>query len=243
MDKFYFRISGSKGAFYQSSKEPKDGYEKIEYNGGITYHKYQKTLTGVLVSLGKKDISTKDGKTIPMFEVILRDGDIEHVISTNLKSANGKRYSREVEMLLGALRNYNTGETITISPVIKKYTGKDGVERDSLNIYINYTNIMGDNQRPMSLGFIPFSEIPGPEVEEVAGDKVYTYKACMEFYYKILTDLSAKFPVRVYTPRENPPAQQAPAANTTAAATAPKQPVAASAPPVADDDDDDSLPF
>ena len=238
MNYFNFKISQKRAKFYQSSKEPRDGFEKVEYGmeepKKVTYHKYLDKLHGVVKSVGVKEIQY-DGRTLKFFELVLVDGDNQYAISASLRNAKGTNYTTEVKQIVSCLDNYTAGEPVTVSLSNKTSVGKDGKEYTNFNMYMNYQNILDDNGRGKSTGYIPFDQIPKSEVEEVAGEKLYTFKAQMNFYYEKIKALSEKFPFTQQAVAQTapPPAQQP----TPSAAPAP---AAKPAPAVENDDD---LPF
>lgn len=237
MNYFNFKISQKRAKFYQSSKEPRDGFEKVEYGmeepKKVTYHKYMDKLHGVVKSVGVKEIQY-EGRTLKFFELVLVDGDNQYAISASLRNAKGTNYTTEVKQIVSCLDNYTAGEPVTVTLSNKTTTGKDGKEYTNFNMYMNYQNILDDNGRGKSTGYISFDQIPKAEVEEVAGEKLYTFKAQMNFYYEKIKALSEKFPFVQQAVAQTTPAQQ-PAASVPAA-----KPAAAPAQVV---DNEDDLPF
>ena len=193
MNYFNFKISSKQGEFYQSSKTPQEGYQAVEYGTPVktTYHKYTKSLVGIVNSFGVKEI-TYEGKILKFLELSLKDGDNLYQISVTLNNQKGTNYSDEAKALISTMRGYKEGEPVRAS-VHYKTTTSNGKDYKNCNFYLNYENIKNDAGKNTSTGYIPFDEIPRAEVEEVAGEKSYTFKAQKNFYYGILMELSEKF--------------------------------------------------
>lgn len=201
MNYFNFKISAKRGEFYQSSKTPREGFEEVIYQEvKKTYHKYQRTLFGVVHSVASKEF-IYEGKTIKLLEVSLKDGDNLYQISTQLKNTRGN-YSDEAKALISALDGYQAGEPVTISLAYKSSQGKDGKTYNNCNVYINYQNILNDAGKGQSTGFIPYDQIPKPEKKEVAGEVVYNHEAQLVFFFEKLQVLSSKFKAAEQAPRQ-----------------------------------------
>jgi hypothetical protein len=194
MNYFNFKISSKQGEFYQSSSTPQEGYQAVEYGTPVktTYHKYYKSLAGTVNSFGVKEVPY-EGKTLKFLQLSLKDGENLYQISVTLNNQKGTNYSDEAKALIGAMRGYKAGEPVRASVSYKTTTSANGKEYKNCNFYLNYENIKNDAGKNASTGYIPFDEIPRAEVEEVAGEKSYTFKAQKNFYYGILMELSEKF--------------------------------------------------
>jgi len=237
MNYFNFKISSKKGQFYLSSKEPREGYEKVEYGTPVkvTYHKYIQKLHGVVDFFGVKEV-TFEGKTLKFLQMSLKSGDDLYQISTNLNNQKGSNYSDEAKAMIGAMRGYKKGEEVTASLYYKTSTGSNGKEYRNCNFYLNYTNILNDEGKGQTTGFISHTEIPKAEVEEVAGESIYTFKAQKNFYYEILQKLATEFVGSQQASFSKP--------NAEAPSNTPKPVEMPKADPVAESiEDHDSLPF
>ena len=189
-----YSISASKGKLYLKSKTPQEGYEKVTYgaNGeNTTYHKYVDSIKGKPSSLEVKEIQ-HEGKTLKFLEFSLVDGDNQNKVSVPLKNSKGN-YTDEVRAILSALNGADISEEVTFTVKTSTTTGKNGKEYKNLNVYINYVNILGDNGKGKSTGFIAYGDIPAPEKKVVAGDTVYDWSPQTEFFYAKLGEISAKF--------------------------------------------------
>lgn len=190
---FNYKVSSREGKFYQSSKEPKEGYVEVVYNNGNSkiYHNYLRTLQGVPVAFRQESFNY-EGKTLKTLKVSLKDGEDFHNISCMLWTPKGQ-YTNEVKALISAFNNYvKLGEEVTLTASTNKYTDKKGVERSSLSLYLNYVNILNEEGKGLSTGFIRFDELPKAELKEVAGEKVYDFTKQTEFYFQKLEEISKR---------------------------------------------------
>lgn len=188
-----YSISSGKGKLYLKEKQPTEGYEEVTYGteGKKTYHKYSDSIKGFPKSLEVKEVSY-DGKTLKFLEVSLLDGDVSNKVSVPLKNQKGN-YTDEVKAILSALNGLTLGEEVTFTTKSTTTTGKNGKEYKNLNIYINYTNILGDNGKGQGTGFISYNDIPPPIEKIVAGDKTWDWTPQTEFFYSKLGEILAKF--------------------------------------------------
>lgn len=226
-----YSISAKKNKLYLKEKTPTEGYVEVTYgtDNKKTYHKYVDNIKGKPTNLESKSI-TYEGRELKFLEFTLTDGEDINKVSVPLKNKGG--YTNEVKALVSALNGLDISEEITLSVKTNKFTNKAGVEKENLSIYINYVNILGDNNKGLSTGYIPFSEIPAA-VKEVDddGDVTWDWKPVNKFYAGKLKEILAKF--------GNTEAQaQASAAPAPAAV-----PVAKPQPAPVDEDEPDDLPF
>lgn len=234
-----YSISSGKGKLYLKAKVPTEGYEEVLYGTGEvkqkTYHQYHNSIKGFPKYLETKEIQ-HDGRTLRFLELTLIDGEVSNKISTALKNKNG--YTDEVKQLVSALYNLELGEEVTLSVVKSKYTNKAGVEKDNLNVYINYTGRLGENGKGLGTGFIPFAEIPKAEkeVDEDDGEVSWNWKPVNKFYTAKIKELEEKFKSSSEsTQTPSTPAPQAPTNKTPEQAFAPATNVKQTEP--------DDLPF
>lgn len=201
-----FSISAGKGKLYLKEKQPTAGYEEVSYGteGKKTYHQYHNNITGTPSFFDVKEIQ-HEGKTLKFIELTLVDGDISNKISAPLKNQKGN-YTDEAKALLSSLNSLDLGEPVTLAVKASTTTGKNGKEYKNLNIYINYVNRLGDNEKGLSTGFITYSDIPAPIEKIVAGDKTWDWTPQTEFFYGKLQEIQAKFQNAPQTP--STPAQK-----------------------------------
>ena len=191
-----YSISSGKGKLYLKAKQPTEGYEEVLYGTGEvkdkTYHQYHSSIKGTPKFLDVKEIEYK-GRTLKFLELTLIDGEVSNKVSTALKNKNG--YTDEVKTLVSALNGLELGEEVTLSVAKGKYTNKLGVEKEQLNIYINYTGRLGENGKGLGTGFIPFAEIPKAikEVDEDDGEVSWNWKPVNKFFTAKIKELEDKF--------------------------------------------------
>lgn len=187
-----FSVSRKKAQFYQKANQPTDGYEEVTYGteGKKTYHKYQKSVEGFPTHFGIKEIEY-EGRPLRFLEISLTDGDTLNKISLPLKNKGG--YTDEVKKVVSALNGADLKEKISFSMRINKYTNSKGQEKEDLAIYGNYPNKIGDNDRPMSTGYISYDDIPKPTSKVVAGDTTWDFTTQTEFFYNKINELTEKF--------------------------------------------------
>lgn len=239
-----YSISSGKGKLYLKEKTPTEGYEEITYGteGKKTYHKYADNIKGFPKSLEVKEIEF-EGKTLKFIELTLIDGEDHNKVSAPLKNVKGN-YTDEAKALISALSGLNLGEEVTLTVKTTVTQGKNNKEYKNLNVYINYTKILGENNKGLSTGFIHFNDIPKPIEKVVAGDKVYDWSPQTEFYYAKLGELVTKF--QTSTATDTPPP---PPADDDHVGTTPKHPKTATAQEAFEpassfkEEDHDDLPF
>ena len=191
-----YSISAGKGKLYLKSKTPQEGFEEVLYGTGEvkqkTYHQYHNLIKGIPKFLETKEIQ-HDGRTLRFLELTLIDGEVSNKLSTALKNKNG--YTDEVKQLVSALNGLELGEEVTLSVVKGKYTNKAGIEKDNLNVYINYTGRLGENGKGLGTGFIPFAEIPKAEkeVDEDDGEVTWNWKPVNKFFTAKIKELEERF--------------------------------------------------
>lgn len=201
-----FRISGERGKFYLSSKEPQDGYEKrvFEALGKTVYHKFFNSFSGKLHKFEESSYEY-GGKTIRDLKVSLIDGDILNSVSVSLKDKKGN-YSKDAKMLVSALLNANRGELYTFNSSKSKYVDKNGVERYSVSVYINSHTELNDLGRPKSTGFIHYNDIPRPTLvkdEDGLLDDYYDFKVVNKFWALKIREVLSKFSDESFEAKDN----------------------------------------
>ncbi len=186
----YFSISKSKSKFYSTSKEPREGYEKITYgsDNSVTYHKYVDTVEGILtkVSVEQKTIR---GAELSFLSIELKTAEgYSDYISCTLKEYG--RFTEQAKAMASALNGASFGELYRFSVKTRKSNDSD---RSFLNIYVNDLNKLDESGKPVSTGFIPSSEIPKAEVSvDELGQKTTKYDNQNAFFTGIVAGLLKK---------------------------------------------------
>lgn len=178
MSRIYLKIN-SKGKLYQSSKEPRDGFEKIELKEGkVTYHKYFSNVKGKLTYLALRE-SPYNRKDL----IINIKGDSDYSIQIPVFHKDNltswfRSIARFIENVVENLdREYSVGAGVK--------TSEDG-KRTYRNIYFNYSE--GD-ENPLVQWRYQHDELPKVEWEKettVDGEEkdVPNFKAQDTFLYK-----------------------------------------------------------
>jgi len=232
------RFKWGNGKFVESAKQPSEGFQKIEYTDPdsktdkVTYHKFHDEVSGIISSVGMNE--THFGTFL---RVNVKTGTDE-ITSIQVPYENQYGFSRETKALISSLRDYKLGEDVTIKPVVKTFTRRNGNEGKDVNFYINYKNIMNDEGKPATTGYIKFDELPELEKEEKRGKTTYNSDKQMDFYYEVLQKVVADF--EKYW--EDKKANSASNTEGDASASAPEEEKAGALEPNAEFNEDD-LPF
>ena len=194
---YNYSISDKVGQFYQKSKEPKEGYEKVTYGAEnkVTYHKYTPRVSGVLK---KVEIKTVPEHRLTFLEVTLKDGEDMINISTQLKRPNGN-FSDSTTKLISCLYGADFEQAVTFS------AKKNG---EYLNIYCNYVDRKDAEDKGISTGYIPYEEIPkaGKSTDPLTGTDTYDWTKVNEFWTGKLMEVLKRGEASSNTPPATPPA-------------------------------------
>lgn len=195
MNYFNYKLSATKGKLYLSSKDPKEGYEKVEYGTDkekkITYHSYASSTKGTFEGFQMKQVEA-GGVNLSFLEVTLQDGDNQNKISVSLKDKRSN-VSDEAKSLISAFYNAERGHEYTVTPTVKT-NHHNGKEYKNLSVYVNSTTVMNDNGKGLSTGFIQFVDIPKSKKEDDGfGGFTYDNKEANIFWGGKLKEISARF--------------------------------------------------
>lgn len=206
-------LNFKKAQFVETSKEPKEGFERNDWTmndkSGTNYKKFYKNVKGVVTTI-KEDKVNFNGREVNLLKVMLDESGSSDIISLAFELWGDYGMDSDAMNMLGALRGMEKGEEVTITPVARLYTNRKGVEKKAINIYINYVNKLNEEGKGLSTGFIPYDEVPKLESEEKRGRTVYNSDARDDFYYDILKDLSQKFVYEGNNSNENTSAPSQP---------------------------------
>lgn len=206
----YYSISKNKSSFYQTSKDPREGFEKVTYgkDNAVTYHKYVPKLEGTLqkVSIENK---TMRGVDLPFLVVELyNDGGYSDYVSCVLKEYG--RFTESAKALASVLNGAEFGQKYTLSCRTKT----DG-DKSFLNIYMYYVDKFDENNKPVSTGYIKMTDVPKAAITtDELGQRSSDYTDQNKFYTGVLSDILKKSSAT--TPNERPKAaiQEAPKVST-----------------------------
>lgn len=201
-----YSFSFSKGEFYQKAKTPTEGYTEVLYGTNKdqkTYHKYERTVKGVLSKVDTKEVEY-EGRKLRFLEVELKDGDNEVKISVPLKNTKSN-YTDEVKGLVSGLYGADFGEEVTITPNKSTTKGANGKEYTNIGFYVNYVNRLGENGKGLSTGFIQFADIPKPIKEEEDGEVYYDWKPVNKFWNSKIVELKERDGSNSEQPKQEAP--------------------------------------
>lgn len=225
-----YSISSGKGKLYLKEKAPTEGYVEVTYgvnNDKKTYHKYVDSIQGLPTSFETKEVDY-EGRKLRFLELTLKDGDVFNKVSVPLKNKTG--YTNEVKAIVSALNELKNGERVTFTTKLNSYTNKNGDKKEQLSIYVNYIDILGDNGKGVSTGFIPFNEIPRAEREEDEddGEVTWNWKPVNKFFLNKIKEISERI-------NSQPEGEASPVQTPAPSATNSK--------PSVEEEDEDDLPF
>jgi hypothetical protein len=191
-----YSISSSKGKLYLKSAEPKEGYEKVTYgtDNKITYHKYVDRFQGVLKSFVQTEATKSDGTKLHFLEAIFIDGENNNKLSVPLKNSKSN-FTDEVKVLVSSLNNAEVGQNYTVAVTKNKTVSKtNGKEYENLNMYLNYTDRLGENGKGLSTGFINPNDVPKAIKDDDPDLGVtWDWKPVNRFYAQKIKEISEKF--------------------------------------------------
>ena len=178
-----YQVSGAEKKLYHSSKEPKEGYRKIEMKeGGFTYHRYLDGLIGKISYLSFKE--TPFGKR---FGILLKD-DITGSISVPLDT---EAYRVFVE----ALYNVDFSKEVAIKFYPKTAITQKGEKKTYQNCFLYYTKEeFVDPKDGKKKNVCPerLDSKLAPQGKQRASGK-WDFSAQEEWYYEKASELASRF--------------------------------------------------
>ena len=173
-----YQVSGAEKRLYHSSKEPKEGYRKIEMKeGGFTYHRYLDGLIGKLSYLNFKD--TPFGKR---FGILLRDGEETASISVSLDN-------EPYRVFIESLYNVDFDKEIAI-----KFYPKKGEKKTYQNCFLYYPQETFSDKDGKTKNVCPerLDSKKAPQGKQRASGK-WDFSEQEEWYYEKASELVARF--------------------------------------------------
>lgn len=194
------KISGKNGKMYESSRDPKEGFEKVLYgenNSKVTYHKYHDKIEGKFIGFNLSDMVT-DRANITLLNVKLQGIDDLYTVSVPLKTAYGG-ISDAAKSLVSSFYNAVPEHDYTMTSFIKK-NEKDGKSYDNQVVYVNSKTEIGENGKGLSTGFIPFNDVPRADKKDDGFGKItYDNTNVNMFFATKIREIESKFNLTVYT--------------------------------------------
>ena len=230
----YFKINQD-GMLYTGSKEPIDGYEKIQLKDGSDY--YQKTYVssddGYLSFLGVVEKNYPTGKVKELVISVKGSTGIDNI---SVPLFYQKRLTDYAKNLATILPNVDFSQRVCINPS-KKKTEKNGKKYLQRSLFINLPDAPeGENLVKFAHKYGKEGDIPGFEkIVGVDGTPSYDFKAQDTYLYNILTEQIERF--KSY--KENSKSVK----NQESSTPVENNPVENSTPPVLENTTADDLPF
>lgn len=177
-----YQVSGAEKKLYHSSKEPKQGYQKVDLKeGGVTYHRYLDGLIGTLSYLNFKE--TPFGKR---FGILLRDEDGTASVSVSL---NKEPY----RVLIEALYNADFSKEIAVKFYPKSAVTQKGEKKTYQNCFVYYTKetfVEDGKTKNVCPERLDNKEAPKGK-QRKSGD--WDYSDQEDWYYERASELIARF--------------------------------------------------
>lgn len=235
MNYFNYKISGTKGKMYLSSKDPQEGYTKVEFgtkkDPKVTYHKYVDRVKGLFSGFATKEVEF-DNKKLTFLEVTFTDGDDINKISVNLKTPQGN-VSNEAKGLISSLYGAEVNKEYSVSCTVK-VNHSNGKDYKNLNIYVNSTTELNEAGRGMSTGYISYTDVPKAIKEDDGlGGFTYNNKDVNAFWGGKIKEISVRFEGAEETVKKDSPKKDSPKKETTSKMSK----------PLVDANEADDLPF
>ena len=173
-----YQVSGAEKRLYHSSKEPKEGYRKIEMKeGGFTYHRYLDGLIGKLSYLNFKD--TPFGKR---FGILLRDGEEAASISVSLDN-------EPYRVFIEALYNVDFDKEVAV-----KFYPKKGEKKTYQNCFLYYPKETFSDKDGKTKNVCPerLDSKKAPQGKQRASGK-WDFSEQEEWYYEKASEIVSRF--------------------------------------------------
>jgi hypothetical protein len=178
-----YQVSGAEKKLYHSSKEPKEGYRKIEMKeGGFTYHRYLDGLIGKLSYLNFKD--TSFGKR---FGILLKDGGETASISVTLDN-------EPYRVFIEALYNVDFNKEIAVKFYPKTAVTQKGEKKTYQNCFLYYPQEFFTDGDGKKKNVCPerLDSKKAPQGKQRASGK-WDFSEQEEWYYEKAAELVARF--------------------------------------------------
>lgn len=176
-----YQVSGAEKKLYHSSKEPKEGYRKIEMKeGGFTYHRYLDGLIGKISYLSFKE--TPFGKR---FGILLKD-DTTGSISVPLDT-------EAYRVLIEALYNVDFSKEVAIKFYPKSAVTQKGEKKTYQNCFLYYTQeTFVEAGKTKNVCPERLDSKLAPQGKQRASGK-WDFSAQEEWYFEKASELVARF--------------------------------------------------
>lgn len=181
----YFKISGS-GVLYQSSKEPKEGYEEHvnDKTGAVSYWKvFWNGIEGYLSDIEIREVDYSGAKT-KYVAIKISDDEGNYIINVPLMTQKGG-INNYVKSLVRYLPNIDLKRKVVINPA----HARKGDQYAPGNFFISYARETPDGRDELIQQYYKNGQNGWPdrvESTDIMGNKKFDYTAQDAFAYQVL---------------------------------------------------------
>lgn len=181
----HFKISGS-GVLYQSSKEPKEGYEEHvnDKTGAVSYWKvFWNGIEGYLSDIEIREVDYNGAKT-KYVAIKISDDEGNYIINVPLMTQKGG-INNYVKSLVRYLPNIDLKRKVVINPA----HARKGDQYAPGNFFISYARETPDGRDELIQQYYKNGQNGWPdrvESTDIMGNKKFDYTAQDAFAYQVL---------------------------------------------------------
>jgi hypothetical protein len=181
----YFKVSGS-GLLYQSSREPKEGFEEHinEKTGAVSYWRvFWNGIEGYLSDISVRDVEF-NGINAKYLSIKISDEDGNYFINVPLVTQKGG-INNYVKSLVRYLPNIDLKRKVVINPA----HAKKGDQYAPCNFFISYARETPDGRDELIQQYYKNGQNGWPdrvESTDIMGNKKFDYTAQDAFAYQVL---------------------------------------------------------
>lgn len=188
----YFKISGG-GVLYQSSKEPKEGYEEHvnDKTGAVSYWKvFWNGIEGYLSNIEIREVDYNGSKT-KYVAIKISDDEGNYIINVPLMTQKGG-INNYVKSLVRYLPNIDLKRKVVINPA----HAKKGDQYAPGNFFISYARETPDGKDELIQQYYKNGQNGWPdrvESMDIMGNKKFDYTAQDTFAFQVFKQYLEKF--------------------------------------------------
>lgn len=181
----YFKVSGS-GLLYQSSREPKEGFEEHinDKTGGVSYWRvFWNGIEGYLSDVSVREVEF-NGVKAKYVSIKISDEDGNYFINVPLMTQKGG-INNYVKSLVRYLPNIDLKRKVVINPA----HARKGDQYAPGNFFISYARETPDGRDELIQQYYKNGQNGWPdrvESTDIMGDKKFDYTAQDAFAYQVL---------------------------------------------------------
>lgn len=181
----YFKVSGS-GLLYQSSREPKEGFEEHinDKTGGVSYWRvFWNGIEGYLSDVSVREVEFNGGKA-KYVSIKISDEDGNYFINVPLMTQKGG-INNYVKSLVRYLPNIDLKRKVVINPA----HARKGDQYAPGNFFISYARETPDGRDELIQQYYKNGQNGWPdrvESTDIMGNKKFDYTAQDAFAYQVL---------------------------------------------------------